>query len=43
VNDCLRKGLKEAPKMPYHESLEVLQEIDKLRADWGFYYPSEKV
>ncbi|MBQ0000034.1 MAG: Gfo/Idh/MocA family oxidoreductase [Clostridiales bacterium] len=41
VNDCLRKGIKESPLMPWEATLSVLKQCDKLRNDWNYKYPFE--
>lgn len=41
VNDCLRKGLKTSPVMPWQESAAILSQCDSLRKQWGLIYPGE--
>ncbi|KAA3616321.1 MAG: gfo/Idh/MocA family oxidoreductase [Calditrichaeota bacterium] len=42
VHRCLREGLLESPRMPLHESLQIMQTMDKIRAPWSFRYPNDK-
>lgn len=39
---CLREGLLESPEMPWDEMLANMQTLDRIRADWGLTYPSDK-
>ena len=41
VNECLRNGLIQSPVVPWENTLRVLRQCDKLRADWNFKYPFE--
>lgn len=41
VARCLRAGLLESPVLPWAESLEILETMDRLRAAWGLSYPCE--
>ena len=41
VHRCLREGLIESPPMPLDETLEIMQTMDALRAQWGMKYPGE--
>ena len=43
VMRCLREGLLEAPAMPLHESLEIMQTMDAIREQWGLHYPGEEI
>lgn len=40
--DCLKKGLTEAPDMPLTESVETMRLMDSIRAQWGLVYPKER-
>ncbi|HEX7027438.1 MAG TPA: Gfo/Idh/MocA family oxidoreductase, partial [Gammaproteobacteria bacterium] len=42
VMRCLRKGLTESPVMPLDETLQIMQTMDTLRAQWRLTYPGEK-
>jgi predicted dehydrogenase len=39
--DCIRNGRTESEVMPLDESLEIMQTMDAIRAQWGFKYPFE--
>lgn len=41
VNRCLREGLLESEIMPLSATLDVLETLDTLRAQWGLHYPAE--
>ena len=41
VNECVRNGLTESPKMPWASTLSVLKQMDGLRKEWNLIYPSE--
>ncbi len=41
VMNCLNKGHTESSIMPMNESLEIMQTMDKLRAQWNLKYPGE--
>jgi predicted dehydrogenase len=41
VHRCLREELAESPVMPLAETLEIMQTMDALRAQWGMKYPGE--
>jgi len=41
VHRCLRVGLAESPLMPLDETLEIMQTMEALRAQWGMKYPGE--
>lgn len=38
---CLRAGLLESAKLPHQLTLDVMQSMDALRAEWGLRYPGE--
>ena len=40
-NECLNKGLTEAPSMPLDETLFVMKTFDKIRQKMGIKYPME--
>jgi len=42
VGSCLRAGKLESDIMPLNESLQIMQTMDKLRAEWGLKYPIEQ-
>ena len=39
---CLRRGLTESPRMPLEESLQLMAQMDQMRAQGGLRYPFEK-
>ncbi|PJF36086.1 MAG: dehydrogenase [Candidatus Thermofonsia Clade 1 bacterium] len=41
VMRCLRAGLLESPTMPLEETLQIMQTMDAIRAQWGLTYPNE--
>ncbi|MBT8046184.1 MAG: Gfo/Idh/MocA family oxidoreductase [Pontiella sp.] len=41
VHRCLKAGLTESPSMPLAETLETMQTLDTIRAQWGMKYPGE--
>ncbi|MEN8202427.1 MAG: Gfo/Idh/MocA family oxidoreductase [Bacteroidota bacterium] len=41
VMRCLREGLKESPRMPLEESLQIMRIMDQIRAPWGLTYPND--
>ncbi|HEY5621320.1 MAG TPA: Gfo/Idh/MocA family oxidoreductase, partial [Pontiella sp.] len=41
VHRCLEEGLTESPSMPLSETLENIQTLDAIRAQWGMTYPGE--
>ena len=43
VNECLRTGRIESQIMPLQDSLDILQTMDALRAQWGLSYPQEEL
>jgi predicted dehydrogenase len=42
VMRCLDRGLTESPTMPWAETQSILETMDKIRAQWGLVYPSER-
>ena len=42
VMQCLRSGATESQVMPLDESIEILRTMDKIRAQWGLKYPTER-
>lgn len=42
VMRCLRAGKLQSDTMPHEETLTIMQTLDKIRAQWGLSYPSEK-
>lgn len=42
VMRCLRSGKTESPVMPVDESIEIIRTMDKIRAQWGLKYPTER-
>jgi len=41
VQRCIKEGFLESPIMPLHESLEIMQTLDNIRAFWDYKYPFE--
>ncbi|MBN1120753.1 MAG: Gfo/Idh/MocA family oxidoreductase [Anaerolineae bacterium] len=41
VGKCLREGKTESDIMPLAESLEIMETMDTIRAQWGLTYPME--
>lgn len=41
VMRCLRMGELESPLMPLDETLQIMQTMDRVRAQWGLKYPGE--
>lgn len=41
MHRSLREGLTESPLMPLDESLETMQTLDAIRAQWGMSYPGD--
>ena len=41
VNSCLLKGLLESPILPFSESLDLMEILDKIRAIAGIHYPQD--
>ena len=42
VERCLREGRLESETMPLDESLALMELMDRLRAQWGLVYPTER-
>lgn len=42
VGRCIREGKLESEIMPLDETLSIMQTLDKIRAPWGFKYPTEQ-
>lgn len=42
VMNCIRGGKLESDVMPLDESLQIMETLDTMRAQWGFKYPFEK-
>lgn len=38
---ALEKGLKECPEMPHNKTMQMMTQMDNLRAAWGVSYPFE--
>jgi len=38
---ALEKGLKECPEMPHSKTMQIMTQMDSLRAQWGVSYPFE--
>lgn len=43
VMRCLKLGLKESPKMPLDESVQIMEIMDQLRKPWGLLYSNDKL
>jgi hypothetical protein len=41
VGSCLRAGKLESDILPLDESLGIMRTLDRIRAPWGFKYPTE--
>lgn len=41
VMRCMRNGELESPVMPLDETLELMQTLDAIRAQWGLKYPTD--
>ncbi len=41
VHRCLAAGELESPVMPLDETLQIMEIMDEIRADWGLEYPGE--
>lgn len=39
---ALKAGALECEEMPHSETLEIMEQMDRLRQDWGVVYPFEK-
>jgi len=42
VGECLRAGRFECDIMPHKETLQVMETMDRIRAEWGLVYPMER-
>ena len=40
-NQCVREGLTESPVIPLQKSLSIIEQCDRLRAQWNLRYPFE--
>ncbi len=40
--ECIREGKLECEQAPHAKTIEIMEFMDKLRADWGVVYPGEK-
>ena len=38
---CLEEGLLESPMMPHSETLAIMQQMDRLRGEWGVKFPMD--
>jgi len=43
VNDCLRKGLTESPVIPFADTIELMETLDKIRHTMGLKYPADTI
>ncbi|MEZ4681186.1 MAG: Gfo/Idh/MocA family oxidoreductase [Caldilineaceae bacterium] len=43
VMECLRRGLIESPIMPLDQTLQVMETLDAIRAQWQLRYPQETI
>ncbi len=41
VGECIRAGKLESDTLPLKESLDIMETLDKIRAQWGLTYPDE--
>ena len=41
VGNCIRAGKRESDVMPLDETLQIMQTMDAMRAEWGMRYPME--
>ena len=41
LGNCLRAGKLESDILPLDESLGIMRTLDRIRAPWGFKYPTE--
>lgn len=41
VMECIQRGKIECEVMPLNQTLQIMQTMDEIRAQWGFRYPSE--
>ncbi len=42
AKECIREGKIECEQAPHAKTIEVMEFMDRLRADWGIVYPNEK-
>jgi predicted dehydrogenase len=42
VMACIRAGSVQSKTMPWQESIAVMETLDRIRANWGLTYPSER-
>lgn len=42
VNRCIRDGLLESELLPLQDTLDIMDLMDGLRAEWGLTYPQER-
>ncbi len=42
VMDCLRAGRFESSTMPLDQSVEIMETMDRIRAEWGLRYPADQ-
>ncbi|HCF79295.1 MAG TPA: gfo/Idh/MocA family oxidoreductase [Glaciecola sp.] len=42
MHDCVAQGLTQSPILPHNESVQVMQAMDTLRAQWGLHYDGEQ-
>jgi len=42
VNECLRNGLTESPVIPFADTIELMETLDKVRQIAGIHYPADK-
>jgi len=41
VNECLRNGLTESPVIPFSDTIELMETLDKVRQIAGIHYPAD--
>ena len=41
VQDCLRQGLTESPVMTHQDSMDLMETMDRIRAEVGLVYPAD--
>lgn len=41
VNKCIREGKLQSDRMSWEESIDIMDTLDELRAQWGLKYPME--
>jgi predicted dehydrogenase len=41
MHDCIAQGLPQSPILPQDESIQVMETMDVLRAQWGLCYSDE--